>query len=356
MTINRCAPFLYGPSPATLFSVWNQYVDLVILDSDTDYFFFHFTAPISETVDRFEFSIGSVTVAGLVKVQIFPVQADGSPNAASAVGSEATVNVTATGLFLVTGLAAALTAGTMYGIRITVAAGVDLTLVMAHSNAQSYGSAVGATNVSGSLVLYGVSYSGSPVALGPTDGLRSGYSPFWIGAGDLGNQIYDPGNSGGPNIFVGNKFTMPFKGRIGGFATLRGAIAPQDATVMVCNAAGSILTSRALSATRNLITVNPLSSHFFPGYDFAAGEVFYLGFRSDSATDFGLYTRQLRAAESIAGAWGPGINRATATALGTWTETANQYDLIYPLIIGLDDGAGGGGTTIRSRPGARFSS
>lgn len=346
MALATTTPFIYPNLPGThLGSALGSAVN-VTLDADTEYVFFHFVAPRTETLDQFEFVVSSVTASGNVEVQICTVDtADGAPLAT--VGSEATLNVTTTGGKEVTGMNASVTAGTKYGVRVMVAASVNIALQVSWGGSSYFGSTGYVSNVTGSVVRSAISWNGCPIALGTTGGYKNGYSPHWAGC-NSGNRASANVN----NSFAGNKITFPFAGLLHGlrFEKSAGATA-YDLTLLAANAAGSVLASVTFNDTQDFIAGNPMAIGYFTDtHEFAAGDVIYLLVRADTANNTLLYYDTFRTAGSILGSWDTGNCRVTGSSLGSYSEDTDGVAMVFPIISQLSDnvGSGSGGGTFRT--------
>ncbi len=326
------------------------------LNANTEYWFPMFLCHEAFTADKFEFSVSAVGTGGNVDVRIYTINADGSPNAT--VGSTSTVNVTTAAHYEATGLAASLSAGTPYGVRVIPQTGVDVTLRVGYNASQPEHSPFGfSTNISGSVVVYpGYSY-GTCCGLGPS----TGYIPInthWIGAADT-YATTNISSTGTP--FIGNKIVFPFACSIVGVLVAYGYTTSGDIRAVLANAAGTAhRTSFAANDAFEEATLSGGGSNqgqfmFSSAYDVAAGETVYVMAENTVAGNRGVYYRSWRANASLGSLWGTSNVYCTASALGTYTETTSRVAFVLPIISRLSDDAGSGGFAFTSRPGARFS-
>jgi hypothetical protein len=347
MAIVSCPPFLYGPPPNLSWGTSLGSASVVTLDSDTEYLFFLFVAPRTETIDRFEFYPTTVTSGGNVEVQIYTVTAaDKSPNVS--VGTEIAVNVVGATMQEVTGLNASVTAGTEYGVRVMVAAGVNIGIQYSHSSGTTSGTIHIAYNTTGSVARSGAATGGIPVGLGTSSGYLTGYNMLWCGARSA--RTNGTINSSGTD-FIGNKITFPFAGSICGLSFEKTSGSTMyDMSLLLCNGAGSVLASRTLDDATDATSGNiPIQMHFTSSYEFATNEVMYLLVRADSANNTAIYYDEWRSADSLAGVW-PGCCRVSGTVLGTYSEDTNAIALVYPILNGFSDDQGTAASTfINSR-------
>lgn len=344
MALQPCVPFVYSAGwpierVNAIGSAQNQ-----TLDADTEYVVFHFVAPRTETITRAEVVISSVATAGGLTASIVTIAADGSPN--TVVGSIASLSVSASGAYEVTGLNASLTAGTLYGLRVMVTSGTNLALAVNYGGSEfgGTGDAIHVTNTSGSVVRAPSSGRGVPVGLGTA----AGYVPIhpgWIGAVTFATTINIPSSAN----FVGNRLVMPFRCRVGGVHVVAAHGTTQDWTGLIANAAGTVLASRAVLGAQSGVN-GQWGVAMFPGIEVAAGDVIYPLVRIDNAVNLSVGYANFRANASLAAMWGIGSYQVDGTTLGTWTERTARIAGVFPVVTALDDGVSAGGGGLAANP------
>ena len=352
MAIVSCAPYLYkaGFEMERFNSLGSP--NNVTLDADTEYVVYHFIAPATETLDKAEFRISSVTAAGNIEVSIVTIStADGTPD--TLVGSEISLNITAAGSFEVTGLNASVTAGTRYGLRFMVASGVNLAFQRnwGGSEGGGDGTSVQVTQNTGTPVIANISGRGAPIGLGNS----AGYKPMAIGWSGASSLTTTTINSSATD-FAGNKIVMPYKCRIGGLFFSLSANGNINRSAVIANAAGTILasfdgTAAASGLASGMWGVGMFDSDVAVTIDVNAGDTIYALAQAQNAQNQAISYVDFRANASLGTYWGTSSFGVTGSVLGTYTEHNTRIYGVFPIIVGVDDGTGAASTSVFvSRP------
>ena len=348
MAIVACYPYLY--KAGWQIEYFNSFASAgtVTLDSDTEYYCYHFIAPETETLDKAEFRIASVTTAGDIEVSIVTINtADCAPD--TLVGTEISLNITASGAYEVTGLSAAVTAGTRYGLRFMVDSGVNLGFQHSWGGSEQGGdgTAIAVTNTSGSVARAGYSGRGATVGLGTTSGYKV-INPRWSGA--VAALSTTTINETGTD-FCGNKIIMPYKCRIGGlWHVIQGTISANRSAVLA-NSSGTILASFDGSSSNSTVGSGAWGLAMFDSdvavtVDVNAGDTIYALAQQTTNFNHNIYYADFRSNASLGSWWGTSSFGVTGSTLGTWTEHDTRIYGVFPIIVGVDDGAGAASSSV----------
>jgi hypothetical protein len=159
-------------------------------------------------------------------------------------------------------------------------------------------------------------------------------------------------NNDTPNEY-GNKFTVPFKCRIGG-ARIRGA-RPSGASITVSlyegNATTPTVTTTLDADAIGTSSIAPIDVFFDTPVTVAAGAVVRITMTIDSITSAITISQITVDSAATMDGYQMGQDCIKCTRAGAgWTDTATQRIMgVSMLIDQLDDGAGGGSTTIFRR-------
>lgn len=354
MGLVKCQSFFWHPWSGNVF--YNPLEDTVgsgtgvQLNADTEYvfplFLYQTGALAGDLADGFEFEISAVGTGGNLKVQLHTVNADGTPNAT--VGSEDLVNITGTGFYEANDLAATLTPGTLYGVRLMPETGVDVTVRIAWGSSQEYSPLGYTTNVSGSTAVIPAQQGGLNIGLRDATTYRR-IAPYWMGAMDGGTTQACASNT---TPHVGNMITFPVPVAIGGVGACRTAATTGDSRARLVAADGTPLAaSYSVDSQAERGTVNHSGEVYWfdTEYEVAANTEIAVMIEVLTTTTKTYYARNVRAAETLDATWGSGNNFVTATSGLAFTENATRVAQVFPIITKIHDGTGTGG--VKYHPG-----
>lgn len=351
MTITPIRPQILTPFMPGLTGVggsWPFPVNIT-LDSTADYWAPHFFCADAVTIDRFEWVMPSVSVAGNFVIQVYTLDTSGVPT--TPVGNAVTVATGSAGRKVATGLAASCAADTLYCVRVAVDAGTNAVVRAAVNAANSaayfslpYGWSV---NTAGSNSISTADF-GLNCAVGPASGFSPTLNPAMHGA--LSSLAWQSvRSSGGGVVHAGNRWVPQAPLRVWGiyYAIFGGAVGG-DTQVVLSNAGGAVLASGTLDASQvRSADAARIMVAFDTPFDVVAGTTYYLMVKGLDTTVSDVTELVYSSNDSLAAVMGTGTYKVTAATLGTYTEATDRFMMVLPIISGVEDGAGGpGGSTL----------
>lgn len=318
---------------------------------------FVFQALSSACPDVVSFYVSAFTSSGTIDCTIETIDTSGFPSGTPVTNSgTATKTVTGTGVQVSsTGIAgtASLTAGSLYALVLTAAAGFAGTFTIAHS--------VGTTGLGG--LPYALTKD-SAGAWAKSSGSTTG---FLLGAKDNGGAVmYLSGfvgvclaayqgfsNATNPDE-RGNRFVLPFNAEIGGaFVIQNGGTAPAAADAHTVKLLSNVSNGSTPTEEKTLVMAGYDQAasagkiyRFATPYTASAGVAYGLTIKADSTDSMSFIRWDYPSNAELAAFMGIDFHEINRNNAGTVTMTSTEQARVYgifPLITALDDGAGGGG-------------
>lgn len=327
-----------GPALATVATI----------DAAGEYVAYVICAKESMTISHVGFRSGTATGSPEVICSIEGVDATGLPDGAATYGGSAsasTVVASNTNPVIALGGAATITKGQVFCVKVAYSAGTSLIL-------QNLGSVSQLFNTS---LPYQVVNTGTPtkgLVVMALFALGSSSTTFYNVPGFLPISVYSAGGFNNTNSAKrGLKFTIPMDCRAIGVRWYNSSASGNFNAVLYDNAGTPVefgSTSTAFDGDHNAATANcAMHVYFDNAATLAAGDTYRLVIEPSSATNVNVSTWTIPTDHiSATPASSYSVATYTSFATATWTDSTTQLPLMDLIIDQVDDGAGGGGSSV----------